>query len=85
MIVTEAIAWQLFASVTVKLNVPAPRIKEPVPVYGGVPPLAATVTVDVFPLQRIGVALAVAMSDEEPIIVTVVVAEQLFASVTVKV
>lgn len=83
--VTDATAEQLFASVTIKVNVPAPLVKAPVPVYGAVPPVAATVTVDVPPLHRIGVALAVAMIEDAPIMVIVVVEEQLFASVTVKV
>jgi hypothetical protein len=36
---------QLLASVTVKVYVPAVRVKLPVPVYGDVPPVALTVTV----------------------------------------
>lgn len=46
---TETVAVQLFASVTVKEYVPAVRLKLPVPVYGAVPPEAVTVTVDVVP------------------------------------
>ena len=56
------VAVQLFASVTVKEYVPAARVNAPVPVYGGVPPVAATVIVVVPPLQGIGGAADVAMS-----------------------
>ncbi len=82
--VTDVVAVQLFASVMVKEYVPAVRTNVPVPVYGGVPPVAATVTVELPPLQRIGVALAVTLTDDPPATVTVVTAVQLFASVTVK-
>lgn len=46
------------ASVTLKLCVPAALVKVPVPVYGGVPAVAVTVTVVVPPLQRMVPALA---------------------------
>lgn len=82
---SEAMAEQPFASVTVKEYVPAVRLKLPVPVYGAVPPVAVTVTVDVEPLQRIGVAVAVTVSVGGAVMVAVAVAVQLFASVTVKV
>lgn len=57
----------------------------PVPEYGGVPPVAATVTVKLLPLQSSGVALEDALSAAGSVIVTVVTAVQLFESVTVKV
>ena len=84
-IVMDVVAEQLAASVTVKFHVPAARWKLPVPVYGGVPPVAATVTVEVPPLQSMRVALAVATTDAGAVIVIVAVPVQLFASVTVKV
>lgn len=83
--VTEAVPEQPLASVTVNVYVPAVRLKLPVPVNGAVPPVAVTVTVDVEPLQRIGVALAVTVTVGGAVIDAVVVAEQLLASVTVKV
>lgn len=83
-IVTVAVAVQLFASVTVKEYVPALLVNEPVPVYGGVPPEAVTVTAELPPLQAIAVAAAVALTTDGSVIVTVVIAVQLFASVTVK-
>ena len=84
-IVTVVVAEQLFASVTVKVYVPAVLVNVPVPVYGGVPPEAVTVMVELPPLQRIGVALDAAAKSSGWVIVTVVVAVQLCASVTVKV
>lgn len=54
--VTVVTAEQLFASVTVKLYVPAGRLNVPVPAYGGVPPTADTVTVDSPAPQGSGVA-----------------------------
>ena len=48
-IVTDAVAEQLFASVTVNVYVPAVRLNTPVPVYGAVPPVAVTVTVELLP------------------------------------
>lgn len=84
-IVTVTVAVQAFASRTVNVYVPAPRVNVPVPEYGGVPPVAVTVTVELSPWQRIGVADAAAMSAGGCVIVTVAVAVQLFASVTVNV
>ena len=43
--VTVVVAVQPLSSVTVKVWVPAGLLNVPVPVYGGVPPVAATVTV----------------------------------------
>lgn len=82
--VTEAVSVQLLASVTVKVCVPADFVNVPVPVYGAVPPLAVTVTVELPPLQAIAEAPAVTPSADGSVIVTDVVAVQLFASVTVK-
>jgi len=65
--------------------VPAERVKVPVPVYGAVPPVAATVTVNVALVHPLDVAVAVAESAGGCVIVTAVVAVQLFASVTVNV
>ena len=48
------VAVQLLASVTVNEYVPAERVNVPVPLYGGLPPVALTVTVELPPLQRIG-------------------------------
>ena len=80
------VAVQPFASVTLNEYVPALRTNVPVPVYGGVPPAAVTVTVDVLPLQRMGVALDEAVSATAgSVIVIVVVPAHWFASVTVKV
>ena len=56
----------------------------PVPVYGGVPPAAATVMVELPPLHRMAVAFAEALSAAGSVIVTVAVPEHPFASVTVK-
>jgi hypothetical protein len=83
-IVIEVVAEQLFASVTVKECVPALRLNVPVPVYGDAPPEAETVTVEVPPLHRIGVAVAEAISSPGAVIVMEVVVVQLLASVTVK-
>ena len=56
----------------------------PTPVYGAVPPVAATVTLDVSPLQRMVDPTAVTLSVGGAMIVTEAIAVQLFASVTVK-
>ena len=82
--VTDVVAVQLFASDIVKENVPAERVNVPVPVYGGVPPEAVTVTVDVPPLQSIGVATTEMVHSGGSVIVTEVVLLQPFASVTTK-
>ena len=60
--VMVVLATQLFESVTVNVYVPAVRPKVPIPMYGGLPPVAVTVTVEMPPLQRIGVALDAASS-----------------------
>jgi hypothetical protein len=65
--------------------VPAGTLNVPVPLYGAVPPDAVTVTVEFPPPQMIGVALAAAVSCGGCVIVTVAVAVQLLASVTVMV
>ena len=65
---------------------PAGTVNVPVPEYGGVPPEAVTVTVEVPPLQSIGVAETFTESAACGwVMVIVVVATQLLASVTVKV
>ena len=62
---------------------PAVSVKSPVPLYGAVPPVADTVTVEVPPLQSIAVELLLASRTVGSPIVMVVVVEQPFASVTV--
>ena len=62
---------------------PAVSVKSPVPLYGAVPPVADTVTVEVPPLQSIAVELLLASRTVGSLIVMVVVVEQPFASVTV--
>src|SRR5437764_652762 len=78
------VAVQPWASVTVKLYVPAGLLNVPVPVYGAVPPLALTVTVELPPLARMGVADEAAVSADGWVMSPVVVAVQPLASVTVK-
>lgn len=84
-IVTEVEAVQPFASVTMKVYVPAERLKVPVPVYGAVPPVAETVTVDVPLPQEIAVAEALALRAAGCVSVTEVEPVHPFASVTVNV
>jgi len=55
--VTLVCAVQPFASVTVKLNVPAVRVKLPVPVKEGVPPVAVTFTDVLPPKHNMGEAM----------------------------
>jgi hypothetical protein len=74
---------QLLASVTVYEYVPAGWLNVPVPVYPGVPPVALTVTVELPPWHRIAVLVELADSASGSVIVPVVVAVQLLASVTV--
>ena len=62
---------------------PAVSVKSPVPLYGAVPPVAETVTVEVPPLQSIAVELLLASRTIGSVMVMVVVVEQPFASVTV--
>src|SRR5262249_20483960 len=90
---TKAVGWviemlvdaeQPLASVTVnEKGPPADLVKEPVPVYGGVPPEALTVTVDVPPKHRIGVAMELAVNTGGWLTVIDWVAGQLFESLTV--
>jgi hypothetical protein len=49
MVIVADVAAQPLSSVTVNVYVPGPREKVPVPEYGGVPPVAETVTVEVPP------------------------------------
>ena len=72
--VPVVIAVQPFASVTVYEYEPAACINVPVPVYGPVPPLALTVTVEFPPLQSIAVVDDVAIRAASLVIVN----EQLF-------
>ena len=65
------------------MYVPAVSVKSPVPLYGAVPPVAETVTVEVPPLQSIAVELLLASRTIGSVMVMVVVVEQPFASVTV--
>ena len=62
---------------------PAVSVKSPVPLYGAVPPVAETVTVEVPPLQSMAVELLLASRTVGSLIVMVVVVEHPFASVTV--
>jgi hypothetical protein len=80
---TCVVAVHPLASVTVKVYVPAVLAKVPVPVYGVVPPLADTVTVDV-PATHAD-AEDDATSGVGWVIVADVVAVQPLASVTVNV
>ena len=62
---------------------PAVSVKSPVPLYGAVPPVADTVTVEVPPLQSMAVDELEADNAVGSVMVIVVVVEQPFASVTV--
>ena len=62
---------------------PAVSVKSPVPLYGAVPPVADTVTVEVPPLQSIAVELLLASRTVGSVMVMVVVVAHPFASVTV--
>ena len=62
---------------------PAVSVKSPVPLYGAVPPMADTVTVEVPPLQSMVVDELEADNAVGSVMVIVVVVEQPFASVTV--
>ena len=77
------VAVHPFASVTVYVYVPAVTVKSPVPVYGPVPPVADTVTVDEPPLHEIGVDDELATNTAGSVTVMLVVAVHPLASVTV--
>ena len=77
------VAVQLLASVTVKEYVPAERVNVPVPLYGPTPPSALTVTVELPPLHRIAVLDELGTIAVGCVMLPVVVAVQLLASVTV--
>ena len=62
---------------------PANTVKLPSPLYGNVPPVAVTVTVEMPPLHVIAVALELAVSNVGSVTVIVVVAMHPLASVTV--
>jgi hypothetical protein len=63
--------------------VPAVTVKVPIPPYEVVPPVAATVMVEVPPLHKIGVDVDVAANWEGCVIVTEADAVHPLASVTV--
>ncbi len=65
------------------MYVPAVSVKSPVPLYGAVPPVAETVTVEVPPLQSMVVDELEADNAVGSVMVIVVVVEHPFASVTV--
>lgn len=71
------------ASVTVNVWLPAGRLNTPVPTYGGVPPVAVTVIVEVPPLQRMGVDVALTTGALLAITVADTCVVQPLASVTV--
>ena len=62
---------------------PAVSVKSPVPLYGAVPPVADTVTVEVPPLQSMVVDELEADNAVGSVMVIVVVVEHPLASVTV--
>ena len=62
---------------------PAVSVKSPVPLYGAVPPVAETVTVEVPPLQSMVVDELEADNAVGSVMVIVVVVEHPLASVTV--
>ncbi len=62
---------------------PAVSVKSPVPLYGAVPPMAETVTVEVPPLQSMVVDELEADNAVGSVMVIVVVVEHPLASVTV--
>ncbi len=62
---------------------PAVSVKSPVPLYGAVPPVAETVTVEVPPLQSIAVDELEADNAVGSVMVMVVVVEHPLASVIV--
>ena len=62
---------------------PAVSVKSPVPLYGAVPPVADTDTVEVPPLQSMVVDELEADNAVGSVMVIVVVVEQPLASVTV--
>ena len=65
------------------MYVPAVSVKSPVPLYGAVPPVAETVTVEVPPLQSMVVDELEADNAVGSVMVIVVVVEHPLASVTV--
>jgi hypothetical protein len=82
-IVTVVIAVHPLASVIVYVYVPAGSVNTSSPAYGGVPPVAVTVIVELSPLHKIAVAVAVVVNTDGSVIVTVVVAVHPLASVIV--
>ncbi len=83
--VTVTMVEQPLVSITVKVCVPVGRRKVPVPVYGGIPPVAVTVTVELSRPQSTGVYVAEATRGVGSVITIDTSSVQPFASVTVKV
>src|SRR5204863_247324 len=77
------VAVQLLESVTVRECVAAGTLNVPVPLYGAVPPVALTVTVDMPPWQKISVLEESGTNVGGCVMSPVVVAVQLLESVTV--
>src|SRR5256885_82784 len=77
------VAVQLWGAVTVEEWVPAGRRNVRVPLYGGEPPVALTVTVDMPPWQKISVLEESGTNVGGCVMSPVVVAVQLLESVTV--
>jgi hypothetical protein len=82
-IVTVVIAVHPLASVIVYVYVPAGSVNVPSPAYGGVPPDAVTVIVELPPLHKIAVAITVSLNTDGSVTVNVVVAVHPLASVIV--
>ena len=82
-IVPVVVEVQLLASVTVYEYVPAAWLNVPSPLYGAVPPVALTVTVELPPLHRIAVLDEAATTASGSVIVPLVIEVQPLASVTV--
>jgi hypothetical protein len=82
-ILTDVVAVQPLASVTVYECTPAVTVNVPAPEYGNVPPDPVTVTVEFPPLHNIAVADELAVSKLGCEIFTEVFEVQPFASVTV--
>src|SRR5204863_327951 len=77
------VAVQLLESVRSEEQRPGEELNVPVPLYGAVPPVALTVTVDMPPWQKISVLEESGTNVGGCVISPVVVAVQLLESVTV--
>lgn len=82
--VIAVVSLQPFASDTMNVYEPAVRLNTPVPAYGGTPPEAVMVMVELSPAHRMGVEASVITTWPPELTVTDATVEQLFASVTVK-